>query len=103
MKSQQESLSIRNVSKTYTNGVQALNSISLSIPKGMYGLLGPNGAGPRAEGESSAKVLYLQKHQLGSGKQKIMVTVPSKPSSAGIAPNYLLIDLDMEDNMKKVK
>ncbi|WP_299825689.1 ABC transporter ATP-binding protein [uncultured Pontibacter sp.] len=39
------SLSIRNVSKTYDNGVQALNNISLDIPNGMYGLLGPNGAG----------------------------------------------------------
>ena len=39
------SLSIRNVSKTYANGVQALYNISLDIPPGMYGLLGPNGAG----------------------------------------------------------
>src|SRR5688572_8808461 len=38
-------LSIRNISKTYANGVQALNNISLDIPPGMYGLLGPNGAG----------------------------------------------------------
>jgi len=38
-------LQIRNVSKTYANGVQALKKVSLSIPAGMYGLLGPNGAG----------------------------------------------------------
>ena len=38
-------LTIRNISKTYANGVQALNNISLNIPPGMYGLLGPNGAG----------------------------------------------------------
>ena len=38
-------LEIRGVSKTYPNGVQALNDINLSIPPGMYGLLGPNGAG----------------------------------------------------------
>jgi ABC-type multidrug transport system ATPase subunit len=38
-------LSIRNLSKTYPNGVQALKSVSLEIPKGMFGLLGPNGAG----------------------------------------------------------
>lgn len=36
---------VRNVSKTYANGVQALNNVTLNIPKGMYGLLGPNGAG----------------------------------------------------------
>ena len=38
-------LEIRNVSKTYANGVQALKDVSLTIPPGMYGLLGPNGAG----------------------------------------------------------
>ena len=38
-------LEIKNLSKTYGNGVRALDDVSLSIPKGMYGLLGPNGAG----------------------------------------------------------
>lgn len=38
-------LTITNISKTYSNGVQALKNVSLSIPNGMYGLLGPNGAG----------------------------------------------------------
>jgi ABC-2 type transport system ATP-binding protein len=38
-------LNIRNISKTYPNGVQALKDVSLTIPAGMYGLLGPNGAG----------------------------------------------------------
>src|SRR5688572_12954838 len=38
-------LTIRNLSKTYANGVHALNDVSLDIPHGMFGLLGPNGAG----------------------------------------------------------
>ena len=38
-------LCIRDVSKTYRNGVQALKHVTLTIPAGMYGLLGPNGAG----------------------------------------------------------
>lgn len=38
-------LEINNLSKTYENGVKALNKVNLSIPKGMFGLLGPNGAG----------------------------------------------------------
>lgn len=38
-------LTIRNLSKTYANGVHALNDVSLDIPRGMFGLLGPNGAG----------------------------------------------------------
>lgn len=38
-------LIISNVSKTYPNGLKALNNINLTIDKGMFGLLGPNGAG----------------------------------------------------------
>jgi ABC-2 type transport system ATP-binding protein len=38
-------LHIRDVCKTYPNGVQALKDVNLTIPAGMYGLLGPNGAG----------------------------------------------------------
>jgi ABC-2 type transport system ATP-binding protein len=38
-------LSIRNLSKKYPNGVQALKDVTLSIGPGMFGLLGPNGAG----------------------------------------------------------
>jgi ABC-type multidrug transport system ATPase subunit len=38
-------LKIENISKTYPNGVKALDNVSLTIPHGMYGLLGPNGAG----------------------------------------------------------
>ncbi len=38
-------LTIQNLSKTYKNGVKALDRVSLNIPRGMYGLLGPNGAG----------------------------------------------------------
>ncbi|MBN2039801.1 MAG: ABC transporter ATP-binding protein [Spirochaetes bacterium] len=38
-------LEIKNLSKTYPNGVQALKNVSLSIGKGMFGLLGENGAG----------------------------------------------------------
>ncbi len=40
-----DTLQINNLSKTYSNGVKALQNISLDIPKGMFGLLGPNGAG----------------------------------------------------------
>jgi ABC-type multidrug transport system ATPase subunit len=38
-------LEIANLSHTYANGTVALDNVSLSIPRGMYGLLGPNGAG----------------------------------------------------------
>ena len=38
-------LSIKNLSKTYRNGVKALDRVNLEIGTGMFGLLGPNGAG----------------------------------------------------------
>jgi ABC-type multidrug transport system ATPase subunit len=38
-------LHIRNITKTYPNGVKALSDVNLTIPAGLYGLLGPNGAG----------------------------------------------------------
>lgn len=38
-------LNINNLSKTYANGVRALDSVSLTIDQGLFGLLGPNGAG----------------------------------------------------------
>ncbi|MEM1259685.1 MAG: ATP-binding cassette domain-containing protein, partial [Bacteroidota bacterium] len=38
-------LTINNLSKTYSNGVKALDNISLELENGMFGLLGPNGAG----------------------------------------------------------
>jgi ABC-2 type transport system ATP-binding protein len=36
---------ISGLSKTYSNGVRALDNLSLTIGNGMFGLLGPNGAG----------------------------------------------------------
>jgi ABC-type multidrug transport system ATPase subunit len=38
-------LEIKNLNKTYSNGMQALKAVNLQIPNGMFGLLGPNGAG----------------------------------------------------------
>lgn len=38
-------LIIKNLNKQYSNGVHAMNDVTLTINKGMFGLLGPNGAG----------------------------------------------------------
>ena len=38
-------LKINNLSKTYANGVKALDNLTIEIENGMFGLLGPNGAG----------------------------------------------------------
>jgi ABC-2 type transport system ATP-binding protein len=38
-------LRIEHLSKTYPNGIRAVDDVTLNIPVGMFGLLGPNGAG----------------------------------------------------------
>ncbi len=38
-------LTIRSLSKRYHDGTRALDQVSLTVPRGMFGLLGPNGAG----------------------------------------------------------
>ena len=38
-------LEIKDLTKTYSNGVRALKGVTLTISQGMFGLLGPNGAG----------------------------------------------------------
>ena len=38
-------LIIKNLTKTYKNGVKAIDNVSIELGTGMFGLLGPNGAG----------------------------------------------------------
>jgi ABC-type multidrug transport system ATPase subunit len=38
-------LVIKGLTKTYANGIRAMQDISLDIDRGIFGLLGPNGAG----------------------------------------------------------
>ncbi|HEY4651224.1 MAG TPA: M1 family aminopeptidase [Pontibacter sp.] len=51
------------------------------------------------EGKGPGKPLYLQMHRIRTGEQTIKVTVPRKPSSGGIDPNHLMIDLRLDDNV----
>jgi ABC-type transport system involved in multi-copper enzyme maturation permease subunit len=53
--------------------------------------------------EKIGNPLYLEKHRILSGRQTITVTVPSEPANAGIDPNYLLIDVTVNDNIRKIK
>ena len=58
-------LVLSGVTKTYPNGVKALNDVTLTIPVGMFGLLGPNGAGKSSLMRSLAT---LQRIDAGSMK-----------------------------------
>ncbi|SFD39936.1 ABC transporter ATP-binding protein [Pseudoalteromonas denitrificans] len=56
-------LTINGLSKTYDNGVKALDDVNLEIPKGMFGLLGPNGAG---KSSLMRTIATLQQADMGS-------------------------------------
>jgi len=71
-------LTIRNLSKTYANGVQALKGVTLDIPKGMFGLLGPNGAG---KSTLMRTIATLQDADTGSIHLNDMDVLANKPEA----------------------
>src|ERR687897_2140124 len=87
-------LQIRSLSKTYANGVHALDRITLTIPRGMFGLLGPNGAG---KSTLMRMIATLQEPDQGSihlgdidvlrQKDKVRETLGYLPQEFGVYPN----------------
>ncbi|WP_018478842.1 ABC transporter ATP-binding protein [Pontibacter roseus] len=87
-------LTIRNISKTYPNGVQALKNASLTIPPGMYGLLGPNGAGKSTLMRILATLQEPDEGQIHFGsldvvrqKDKVRETLGYLPQEFGVYRN----------------
>ena len=71
-------LSIRDLSKTYANGVRALDHITLDIPTGMFGQLGPNGAGKSTQMRTIAT---LQDPDSGSNTLDGLDLLADKPAA----------------------
>jgi ABC-type multidrug transport system ATPase subunit len=95
-------LEIANLSHTYGNGTVALDDVSLSIPRGMYGLLGPNGAG---KSTLMRTVATLQQPTAGSIKfgdidvladpERLRRTLGYLPQDFGVYPRvsaYAMLD-----------
>jgi len=87
-------LQIRGVSKTYSNGVQALKDVSLTIPAGMYGLLGPNGAGKSTLmrilatlQEADSGTATLEALDVLRQKDEVRKTLGYLPQEFGVYPN----------------
>ncbi|MGG6231346.1 ABC transporter ATP-binding protein [Tenacibaculum sp. SDUM215027] len=87
------SLTIKNLSKTYANGVKALQNVSLDIPKGMFGLLGPNGAGKSTlmrtiatlqEADNGA--IFLGKINIIKQKDELRQVLGYLPQQFGVYP-----------------
>lgn len=86
-------LTISNLSKTYPNGVKALNNISLTISTGLFGLLGPNGAGKSSLmrtlatlQEADSGKIFLGNIDVLSQKEKVRQTLGYLPQEFGVYP-----------------
>src|SRR5438045_5133856 len=95
-------IELANVSHTYANGTVALDDVSLSIPRGMYGLLGLNGAG---KSTLMRTVATLQQPTAGSIKfgdidvladpERLRKTLGYLPQDFGVYPRvsaYAMLD-----------
>ncbi len=95
-------LEIKNLSKTYSNGVQALKDISLTIPQGMFGLLGPNGAGKSSLmrtlatlQESDSGTVHVGDIDILKDKDKVRQFLGYLPQEFGVYPkvsSYKMLD-----------
>ncbi len=101
-------LELVNVSHTYPNGTRALDNVTLSIPKGMYGLLGPNGAGKSTLMRTVATLQSPSEGQITFGEidilkepEKLRETLGYLPQDFGVYPRVSAYD--MLDHMAVLK
>ncbi len=94
------SLRIESLSKTYRNGVRALDRVSLTIPTGMFGLLGPNGAGKSTLMRTIATLQDPDEGSIRFGdvdvlrqKDAVRQTLGYLPQDFGLYPNVSAEDL----------
>lgn len=101
-------LQIRNLSKTYSNGVQALKDVNLDIPQGMFGLLGPNGAGKSSLMRTLATLQQADSGTVTLGnidilkdKDAVRQILGYLPQEFGVYPKISAID--MLDHIARLK
>ncbi len=93
-------LKISAVSKTYPNGVRALNNLSLSIGANMFGLLGPNGAGKSTLMRTVATLqdadsgqIWLDDLDVLTRKDDVRRILGYLPQEFGVYPKMPAIDM----------
>ena len=93
-------IEIRNLSKTYPNGTQALKNVTLDIPMGMFGLLGPNGAGKSSLmrtlatlQEADAGTIQLGDVDVLKDKDVMRGILGYLPQSFGVYPGVSAVEL----------
>lgn len=93
-------LVIQNLTKTYKNGVKAIDNLNLTIGTGMFGLLGPNGAG---KSSLMRTIATLQSPDSGSitfgdidvleDNMSLRKVLGYLPQSFGVYPKMSAVDL----------
>jgi ABC-type multidrug transport system ATPase subunit len=93
-------LTITNLSKTYSNGVQALRNLSLTIGANMFGLLGPNGAGKSSLMRTVATLqeadegeVWLDGINVLKEKDAVRRVLGYLPQEFGIYPKMSAVDM----------
>ena len=103
-------LEIKNLAKTYSNGVQAIKDVNLSINSGMFGLLGPNGAGKSSLMRTIATLqeadqgeIYLDELNIFKEKQELRKVLGYLPQEFGVYPKISAeVMLDHLANLKGI-
>ncbi|MBN9285650.1 MULTISPECIES: ABC transporter ATP-binding protein [Flavobacterium] len=93
-------LVIKDLDKKYSNGVHALNNVSLTIKKGMFGLLGPNGAGKSSLMRTLATLQDVDSGSVTLGdidvlndKQSVRKVLGYLPQEFGVYPRTSAVEL----------
>lgn len=93
-------LKIRNLNKTYDNGVKALDDIDLTISTGMFGLLGPNGAGKSTMMRTIATLqepdtgsIHLDDLDILKQQNDLRKLLGYLPQEFGVYPNISAVEL----------
>ena len=93
-------LNLENVTHIYPNGTRALDDVTLSIPRGMYGLLGPNGAGKSTLMRSIATLQTPSEGTIRFGDidvigepEKLRRTLGYLPQDFGVYPRVSAYDM----------
>ena len=101
-------LELNDVSHVYANGTRALDHVTLSIPRGMYGLLGPNGAGKSTLMRTVATLQTPTEGSIRFGDldviaepEKLRRTLGYLPQDFGVYPRVSA--LDMLDHLAVLK
>src|SRR5215213_5142254 len=93
-------LTISNLTKTYANGVRALDGVTLNIQPGLFGLLGPNGAGKStlmrtiaALQEPDSGTITLDGHDVVRQPEELRKRLGYLPQDFGVYPGISAVAL----------